>query len=427
MRRSIPLLLLGLAPLTCYEEGHSAGLPCTVDAGCDGDYRCIEGFCLKPGQSVLDGCGDGEQKKAEFCYPRDARIQVDLPPVGERFIGVGDFNADGLPDFAAMDNASNEVFTAIFDGSSFSRHSVFVQEVLLKLYGLSVGDLDGDGDSDILVLTDGEDFQLQINAWLGDGTGTGFTLVESRAFAQGEYTPGAIGDFTGDGVPDVFTVERNRNALGQLVPGTGGGSFAAAKMIAAGSYKGDRLQAADLNGDGVQDVVYLLRDNDLVTVMLAVPTNPSMREWTLSNKVQLKTGPRPNDVSIRDLDGDGIQDLVVSHEGSAEVLVWVGNFAREELYIDRPTRFETPQPGGAVMADLDGDEEIDLAAAGAEQSFFRPGWSFLDLGVPVEPGQLTNVLRMKVLDANTDEVPDLLVYEPAQNNRVRAYIYPAVP
>jgi hypothetical protein len=420
--------LLALCPLAvhaCYEEGHSAGLPCTVDEGCDGDYQCIEGFCLKAGQSVLDGCGDGEQKKAEFCYPRDQRIEVDLPPVTDRFLAVGDFNGDALPDFVALED--NKIFTAIFDGGAFTRTQVFEQEEVLKLYGISAGDLDGNGTGDILILTDGDDFRLQTNAWLGDGSGTGFTLVQSNTFAAGEYTPGAIGDFTGDGLPDVFTVERNTGGIGQLAPGTGGGSFGAAAMIGAGTNTGDRLQAVDLQGDGVQDVVYLQRNNDLLTVLFAIPTTPAMREWTLSTALQLKTGSLPNDVVVRDLDGDGIQDLVVSHADAAEVLVWVGDFTREQLYVANPERFDTPAPGGAVMGDLDGDEEVDLAAAGGDASFFRPGWGFLDFGVPIEPGELRNVARMRLIEANTDGVPDLLVYEPAQDNRFRAFLYIAKP
>jgi hypothetical protein len=338
---------------------------------------------------------------------------------------VGDFNGDALPDFAVYED--QRVYTAIFDGSGFTRTQVFEHDQGVKFYGISAGDLDGNGTGDILILDDGEDFRLRTNALLSDGSGTGFTLVQSGTFAAGEYTPGAIGDFTGDGLPDVFTIEKESNATTQLVPGTGGGSFGEAKLISGGTYTGDRAQAVDLQGDSVMDVLYLQRNNDLLTVMLAVPTTAAMREWTLSTTLQLKTGPQPNDVIARDLDGDGIAELVVSHAGSPEVLVWVGDFARDNLYVDRPERFDTPAPGGAVMADLDGDEEVDLAAAGGDASLFRPGWGFLDFGVAIEPGQLRNVARMLLIEANTDGVPDLLVYENAPEGRFRLSLYIANP
>jgi hypothetical protein len=424
MRASITAIALA-SLVSCYEEGHSEGLPCTVDQGCDGDFKCIEGFCLKEGQSVLDACGDGEQKKAEFCYPQERRIEVDLPPVAERFFGVGDFNGDALPDFAALD--ADVIYTAIFDGSSFTRHEVFEREMELKLYGLSVGDLDGNGSADILVLDDNDDFQLEVNAFLGNGSGSAFDLVQSDTFAMGIYTAGVVGEFTGDGIPDVFTVEQMQNAVAQLVPGTGGGSFGAATQVTGGTYPGDRLQVADLQGDGAQDVVYLLRDNDFVTVMLAIPTSPSMLAWTLSNTIQLTTEAQPNDVMVRDLNDDGVQDLVVSHAGSPKIYVFVGNAARPELYVDRPEVFDAPAAGGGVVADLDGDGEVDLAAAGGDQSFFKPGWGFLDFGVAIEPGQLTKVARMQLLKANTDDVPDLLVHENAPDGRFRSAIYLADP
>ena len=312
------ILLTPLLGLSCYEPGASTihGLPCTLEEACEGIYTCHQGFCLEEGETVLDSCRDGVQQKAEFCYFTDERITVEIPPAFDRWSGVGDFNGDGRVDFAVMDD--REVTTAVFQGGGYDRTTVFRQPEpdTGQIHGMSVGDANGDGNSDIIVLTEGVDFFVQIDAYLGDGTGHAFNKIESNVFVEGEVTPAIMGDFTGDGLPDAFFTDKDEGLKGWLAPGMGGGGFGPGEEITAGTFSGDRPQVQDFNNDGVMDFLYVQRDNDLIAIMLAVPFTPAMIQWDPALAIQLNTDPQPNEVVVNDVNADGILDLVVSHEGS---------------------------------------------------------------------------------------------------------------
>ena len=422
------ILLTPLFGLSCYEPGASTihGLPCTKDEACEGIYVCHQGFCLEEGETVLDNCRDGEQQKAEFCYFTDERITVEIPPAFDRWSGQGDFNGDGRIDFAVMDD--REVTTAVFQGGSYDRTTVFRQPEpdTGRIHGMSVGDANGDGNADIIVLTEGTDFFVQIDAYVGDGTGHAFNKVVSNVFVEGEVGPAIIGDFTGEGIPDAFFTDTDEGLSGWLAPGMGGGAFGPAEEISAGTFSGDRAQVADFNNDGVMEFLYVQRDNDLIAVMQAVPT-PTMNAFTLALGIQLNTDSEPNEVVANDVNGDGVLDLVVSHASSDTLILFTGNEAREEVYRDDDrTVFDVIEGNGGAIADFDGDGEVDLVFAGQDRNQFWPAWGYLEWGTPIE-GELRKVSRLQLTHINDDMVPDFLVYEARDDRGFKVHIYPANP
>ena len=64
----------------------------------------------------------------------------------------------------------------------------------------------------------------------------------------------AVGDFNGDGIPDL--VVANQTSLGTLrvLLGNGDGSFQGARSVAAGSWPYS-VAVGDFNGDGIPDLV----------------------------------------------------------------------------------------------------------------------------------------------------------------------------
>src|SRR5262249_24953246 len=73
------------------------------------------------------------------------------------------------------------------------------------------------------------------------------------AFDVGSYPRSvAVGDFNGDGTPDLAVANYYSNNVSVLL-GNGDGSFQPARNFAAGT-RPDSVAVADLNGDGIPDL-----------------------------------------------------------------------------------------------------------------------------------------------------------------------------
>jgi hypothetical protein len=201
---------------------------------------------------VLLGNGDGA-----FQWPVPAPLAVSG---GAGRIAVADFNADGLADLVvtnAMGTVS--VLHGIGDGT-------FTQAVRYPLAAtpnvggvdLTVGDVDGDGLTDVLASTsDGRHVSVLRNR--GDGS-----LQPFAAYAVG-YRPRALatGDFNGDGRLDVAVTNYDTEFVG-ILHGRADGTLAAPVDYRLHG-EGLSLAVADFNGDGGSDLAIILDDDPYAT------------------------------------------------------------------------------------------------------------------------------------------------------------------
>lgn len=153
-------------------------------------------YGLRDFLNVHIGNGDGTFEE-EVVYPVGR---------GPRFIVVEDLDADGHLDLAtansSSDNYGRETLTVLFglgDGTFAGRTDYYApySPDLQGVHGLAAGDVDGDGDPDLMMTTVANGVAMYYN----DGEG-GFTSPHRLGAYWGPWSP-VHADFDGDGVADL--------------------------------------------------------------------------------------------------------------------------------------------------------------------------------------------------------------------------------
>ena len=153
---------------------------------------------------------------------------------------------------------------------------------------------------------------------LGNGDGT---FGPEEAFPTGNTPRGvAVGDFNGDGQVDIVTANLGDDTATVLL-GNGDGTFSsgAQQSAPASNLRPFQVVVADVNGDGIPDIVTANRSDNSVSVLLG------NRDGSFQTKETFATGRLPISVAVADVNGDGIPDIVTANYAGADVSVLLGN------------------------------------------------------------------------------------------------------
>jgi len=216
--------------------------------------------------------------------------------------------------------------------------------------GVAIGDFDGDGDPDLAV---GNDESATVSVLLGVGDGT-FGAGTGIGTGSGPQSV-AVGDFDNDGHQDLATANWGPSTVTVLL-GDGTGAFTTASSPATGLHP-TSVAVGDFDNDGHQDLAVADYGPSTVTVLLG--DGGGNFTATASSPA---TGSGPRSVAVGDFDNDGHQDLTTADSGPSTVTVLLGdgggNFTASA---SSPATGSTPQ--GVAVGDFDGNGDQDLAVA----------------------------------------------------------------
>jgi uncharacterized delta-60 repeat protein len=212
--------------------------------------------------SIVLGNGDGS-----FDTPTNFELGVGV--LNAESVIVGDFNGDGKFDLATANLAANNisVLLAAKDGGFETSNFTYFKVGTLPS-SIAVGDLNGDGKSDLVTAN----LDSTVSVLLGDGNGS-FGSATNIGVGGLEAKAMKIGDFDGDGKADLATANFSSNNI-SILPGNGDGSFGAPKIVAVVSSP-TSLAVGDFNGDGKVDLATASSNGGVAVLYHSLPPSIS--------------------------------------------------------------------------------------------------------------------------------------------------------
>jgi Carboxylesterase family/FG-GAP-like repeat len=280
---------------------------------------------------------------------------------------------------------------------------------------VAVGDLNGDGNPDVAVTNP---VAGSVSVFLGDGDGS---FAPAQTYQVGiKPIDVTVGDFNGDGSPDLAAADSGSRDVGILL-GRGDGTFAPTQFVKVGNIP-VALAVGEFDGNASPDLAVANNADGSVSIL----TGNGDGTFALTNTVQTPRDPLGKIIPVSTvaagaLGGDaGHQDLVVGSGASPagdHVLVYLnhdGNFGKGKATDGSTIPDQSVAVGGTprsiAVADLNGDDQVDLAVADEKTCdvtiLLGDGHGTFASTQTVHAGQL--IRSVAVGDLNGDGIPDLV-------------------
>jgi hypothetical protein len=379
-----------LSPANNYGQGLGASRLLATDYSYDG---LLDILVVNPGansSSFLYNNGTGGLSDAPYPYS----ILNSFQSGG---YGVYDFNGDGIKDIITLDNRSGKI---IFTPRETCQNGYAITSFIPQAFptDYQVGDLDLDGDLDIVVL----DFIHGIYLYYNDGTGNFSAQLIVVSTALGSVN---LADVNFDGYLDILALSF---ADLYVYKSNNGTSFDAPELYPSGTFSLS-LGVGDIDQvDGV-DAFFI----DIgMSPMSGYYKNDGMGNFGMFQPFS-SVGTFPLSVQgIIDLNGDGAPEVILQEFGPTQYVIYfndgAGNFNTGDVSI---------LTGGAGVnlniGDLNNDNKPDIvsySSSGIISVYLNSGSGKFEDALLIDFPAPTDVSEMFLMDLDDNGFLDIIYY-----------------
>jgi len=279
-------------------------------------------------------------------------------------LATADFDGDTDLDLVTANYGSNtlSVLTNVSAdfadvGSPVQNHSISPD---IEPFSVAVGDFNGDGDPDLVATVPNSSNSLKVLLGTNVASDVGFAGASNVTPAGGVAPIGvAVGDFNGDAKLDFVTSNQMGGSI-TVYLGDGNGGFAAGITNTTPSGTHDyHLAVADFDGDGKPDVATSSQSGH-VSVLL----NDGLGTGAFIAAVEFNVGGTPYGITTADFDNDGKPDIVTANRTGSSVSVLMNTSTAGTPDFATASSFSVGStPYSVAAGDFDGDAKLDLVVA----------------------------------------------------------------
>ena len=339
---------LHIGPPVAYTTGVGPACVAASDVNGDGLPDLVTANFSANTVSILLGTGSGS-----FGAPMDYAAGS-----GPHSAAVADINNDGWPDIIAANYNANSVSVLLGRGDGTFGPKKDVQ-VGYGPFALALADVNGDGLLDVVTVNLlGYSMTVLLNT--GGGNLGPYTNYDVGASPRSI----ALADVNGDGRPDVVIANHGANSVSVFL-NNGSGLFGMRADYAVDGPPAS-VAVADVNGDGRPDIVTANYGTGGGSVSVLM----GMGNGTFGGRANYAVGTNPQLVVLADVNGDGLLDVVTANYGIYDGTNYVGgnsvsvlpNNGQGTFYVNLVVLAGTGVQSAAVM-DVNGDGRPDIVTA----------------------------------------------------------------
>jgi len=315
-----------------------------ADINDDGKLDLATSLYLTDSVSIQLGNGDGT-----FQAATDILIAAGFGPAECHFVSL---RGNGVLDLIVASFNTNQIAVMLGNGNGTFEAPAFytVGSITNTPTSLTSGDFNHDGNLDVAVADTGDN---TVSILVGNGSGT---LSPFGAAIPVGRDPEAIraGDFNADGYSDLAVANYTAGTVTTLLNNKNGTFASTTLSVGTGAGSGPQALAIHGSGSALLLAVANYKDNTVSVVS-------SNGNGAFGAPKVISVGTGPDDLTFADLNGDGIPDLVVANYTSGNVSLALGS-AGGGYTVLGPFGVGT-NPYSAAVGDLNLDGTPDIVVS----------------------------------------------------------------